>query len=133
MKKIVTASSIVLILLSRLSFAGVAMDLVTTDAKGEETGPIFVHGIEPGDVLAIHIEDINPEGHASGGWWRRPLKGRGVQLRRPNDGEVLEILAVDVGLTEHGCHLILPKAARRFGPAAQGRACRWRARAWRSR
>jgi len=32
----------------------------------EETGPIFVNGIEPGDVLAIHIESIRPEGHASG-------------------------------------------------------------------
>jgi len=28
----------------------------------EETGPIFVRGIETGDVLAIHIEDIQPEG-----------------------------------------------------------------------
>jgi len=35
----------------------------------EETGPIYVIGIEPGDVLAIHIEDIQPEGHASGGTW----------------------------------------------------------------
>jgi len=32
----------------------------------EESGPIFVNGIEPGDVLAIHIESIRPEGHASG-------------------------------------------------------------------
>lgn len=32
----------------------------------EETGPLFVNGIEPGDVLAIQIEDIRPEGHASG-------------------------------------------------------------------
>jgi amidase len=38
----------------------------------EETGPIFVNGIAPGDVLAIHILDIRPEGHASGGWWRDP-------------------------------------------------------------
>ncbi len=36
----------------------------------EETGPIFVKGIEPGDVMAIHVEDIQPEGHASGGWWK---------------------------------------------------------------
>jgi len=36
----------------------------------EETGPIFVKGIEPGDVLRIHIQNIRPEGHASGGWWR---------------------------------------------------------------
>jgi amidase len=33
----------------------------------EETGPIFVKGIGPGDVLAIEILDIRPEGHASGG------------------------------------------------------------------
>jgi amidase len=38
----------------------------------EETGPIFIQGIQPGDVLAIHIEDIHPEGHASGGWWKDP-------------------------------------------------------------
>jgi len=38
----------------------------------EETGPIFVRGIEPGDVLAIHIEDIQPVGHASGGWSEDP-------------------------------------------------------------
>lgn len=38
----------------------------------EETGPIFVKGTEPGDVLRIQIEDIRPEGHASGGWWRDP-------------------------------------------------------------
>ncbi len=38
----------------------------------EETGPIFVKDIEPGDVLAIRIEDIRPEGHASGGWWQDP-------------------------------------------------------------
>jgi amidase len=35
----------------------------------EETGPIFVKGIAPGDVLAIDILDIRPEGHASGGRW----------------------------------------------------------------
>jgi amidase len=32
----------------------------------EETGPIHINGIQPGDVLAIHIEDIQPVGHASG-------------------------------------------------------------------
>ena len=32
----------------------------------EETGPIYVDGFRAGDVLAIHIEDIQPEGHASG-------------------------------------------------------------------
>lgn len=35
----------------------------------EETGPIYVKGIEARDVLAIHIEDIRPVGHASGGWY----------------------------------------------------------------
>lgn len=38
----------------------------------KETGPIYIKGIEAGDVLAIHIEDIQPEGHASGGWWDDP-------------------------------------------------------------
>jgi acetamidase/formamidase len=38
----------------------------------EETGPIRVEGIAAGDVLAIHVEDIRPEGHASGGWWEDP-------------------------------------------------------------
>lgn len=38
----------------------------------EETGPIFVKGVGPGDVLAIHIDDIQPVGHATGGWWRDP-------------------------------------------------------------
>ena len=33
----------------------------------EETGPIAVKGIEAGDILAIEILDIQPEGHASGG------------------------------------------------------------------
>ncbi len=33
----------------------------------EETGPIFVEGIQPGDVLAIEIIQIRPEGHAAGG------------------------------------------------------------------
>ena len=35
----------------------------------EETGPIFVSGIKPGDVLAVEILDISPKGHASGGSW----------------------------------------------------------------
>ena len=38
----------------------------------EETGPIFVKGIQPGDGLAIHIDAIRPEGHASGGWYADP-------------------------------------------------------------
>jgi amidase len=54
----------------------------------EETGPIYVKGIQPGDVLAIHIEDIRPEGHASGGWWDNPqvnsfLKIEGSQVLFP--------------------------------------------------
>ena len=32
----------------------------------EETGPIFVKGVATGDVLAVAIEDIRIEGHASG-------------------------------------------------------------------
>ena len=32
----------------------------------EETGPIFVKGIAAGDVLAVHVELIRIEGHASG-------------------------------------------------------------------
>jgi len=47
----------------------------------EETGPIFVRGIEPGDVLAIHIEDIQPEGHASGRWWRNPKENSFLEIR----------------------------------------------------
>ena len=35
----------------------------------EETGPILVNGIQAGDALALHILDIRPVGHASGGWW----------------------------------------------------------------
>jgi amidase len=38
----------------------------------EETGPIFIKGIAPGDVIAIRIEAIEPVGHASGGWWEDP-------------------------------------------------------------
>jgi len=38
----------------------------------EETGPIYVQGIEPGDVLDIEILDIKPEGQASGGCWDDP-------------------------------------------------------------
>jgi amidase len=43
-----------------------------TYREREETGPIWVKGVEAGDVLAVHIEDIRPEGHASGGWWDDP-------------------------------------------------------------
>ena len=51
----------------------------------EETGPIFVKGINPGDVLRIQIERILPEGHASGGWWRDPKENSFLKLE---DGRV---------------------------------------------
>ena len=47
----------------------------------EETGPIFVKGIDPGDVMAIHIEDIQPEGHASGGWWNDPKVNSFLEIK----------------------------------------------------
>ena len=51
----------------------------------EETGPIFVRGIEPGDTLAVHIEAIEPVGHASGGWWDDPKVNSFLEIR---DGRV---------------------------------------------
>ena len=51
----------------------------------EETGPIFVKGIEPGDILAIRIENIQPEGHASGGWWEDPKVNSFLEIK---DGSV---------------------------------------------
>jgi len=56
-----------------------------TYREREETGPIFVNGIRPGDVLAVHIEDIRPEGHASGGWWQEPQVASFLEIR---DGKV---------------------------------------------
>jgi amidase len=47
----------------------------------EETGPIFVKGIQPGDVLAIEILDIQPEGHASGGSTDTSGRGSFLELR----------------------------------------------------
>jgi len=47
----------------------------------EETCPIFVKGIQPGDVIAIHIEHIQPEGHASSGWWRVPDESSLLEIR----------------------------------------------------
>ncbi len=47
----------------------------------EETGPIFVKGIEAGDVLAIEILDIQPEGHASGGSANDPEKGSFLEIK----------------------------------------------------
>ena len=32
--------------------------------RRQQTGPIFVRGVQPGDVLAIEIHHIQPEGHA---------------------------------------------------------------------
>ena len=51
----------------------------------EETGPIYVKGIAQGDVLAIHIEDIQPVGHASGGWYD---ESRLNSFLRIEDGKV---------------------------------------------
>lgn len=51
----------------------------------EETGPIFVKGIQPGDVLRIQIEHIRAEGHASGGWWRDPKENSFLKIE---DGRV---------------------------------------------
>jgi hypothetical protein len=56
-----------------------------TYREREETGPIFVKGIEPGDVLRIEIEDIRREGHTSGGWWRDPEENSFLEIR---DGRV---------------------------------------------
>lgn len=50
----------------------------------EETGPVYVRGIAPGDVLAIDIEDIQPEGHASGGWWRDPSENSFLEIADGN-------------------------------------------------
>ena len=55
-----------------------------TYREREETGPIFVKGIEPGDVLRIQIENITPEGHASGGWWRDPKEMAKFWVLRPS-------------------------------------------------
>ena len=46
----------------------------------EETGPIYVNGVVAGDVLAIHIEDIQPEGHASGGSWDDSDRGSFLRI-----------------------------------------------------
>ena len=51
----------------------------------EETGPIFIKGIRKGDVIAVHIEDIKPEGHAGGGAANDPERGSFLELK---DGKV---------------------------------------------
>jgi amidase len=56
-----------------------------TYREREETGPIFVNGLEAGEVLRIQIEAIRPEGHASGGWWRDPKENSFLKLE---DGRV---------------------------------------------
>jgi len=74
----------------------------------EETGPIHVNGIEPGDVLQIHIEDIQPEGHASGGWWDDPkvnsfLPIENGQVRFPGGlAAPLEMMIGDIYVTPDG-------------------------------
>ncbi len=52
-----------------------------TYKEREETGPIFVSGIGPGDHIAIEILDIQPEGHASGGWWANPKVNSFLEIR----------------------------------------------------
>lgn len=56
-----------------------------TYREREETGPIFVKGVDAGDVLAVHIEAIEPEGHASGGWWDDPEVNSFLEIK---DGRV---------------------------------------------
>ena len=56
-----------------------------TYREREETGPIFVKGIRPGDVIAVHVESIEPEGHASGGWWDDPKVASFLEIK---DGRV---------------------------------------------
>ena len=56
-----------------------------TYREREETGPIYVDGIEAGEVLRIQIDSITPEGHASGGWWRDPQENSFLRLE---DGRV---------------------------------------------
>jgi amidase len=51
-----------------------------TYREREETGPIYVNGVAPGDVLSIRIDAIAAEGHASGGWWRDPREGSFLRL-----------------------------------------------------
>ena len=74
----------------------------------EETGPILVRGIQPGDALAIHIEDIQPEGHASGGWWRKPdenslLEIRGGRVLFPGGlSSPVEMMIGDIYITPEG-------------------------------
>ncbi|MCC6446144.1 MAG: acetamidase/formamidase family protein [Armatimonadetes bacterium] len=47
----------------------------------EETGPIFIQGIRPGDALAVHIEAVQPVGHASGGWWSDPRVNSFLEIK----------------------------------------------------
>ncbi len=50
----------------------------------EETGPIYIKGIDKGDILAIHIENIFPEGHASGGSANNSDKGSFLEIKDSN-------------------------------------------------
>jgi amidase len=51
----------------------------------EETGPIYINDIKAGDILAIHIEDIQPVGHASGGEFDDSKRGSFLKIE---DGKV---------------------------------------------
>ncbi|MFW6189845.1 MAG: acetamidase/formamidase family protein [Planctomycetota bacterium] len=52
-----------------------------TFREREETGPIYVRGVRAGDVLAVHVEEVRPEGHASGGWWEAPQVASFLEIR----------------------------------------------------
>jgi amidase len=73
-----------------------------TFREREETGPIHVEGIAAGDVLAIHVEDVRPEGHASGGWWEDPevssfLRIEGARVHFPGGlSAPLEMMIGDI-------------------------------------
>jgi amidase len=46
----------------------------------QETGPIYIKNVAPGDVMRIQIEGLKPEGHASGGWWRDPKENSFLKI-----------------------------------------------------
>ncbi len=46
----------------------------------EETGPIYINGINAGDIIRIHIENIKPVGHASGGWYNDPQQNSFLEI-----------------------------------------------------
>jgi amidase len=89
----------------------------------QQTGPIFVRGIEPGDLLAIEIHAIRPEGHArsramarSTGYYETVrhcfleiadgmcrFPGVGAVPLRPMIGEI-HVTPTDVGTLNPGDH-----------------------------